>query len=149
MGVASFENSGATFLDLRMRVAGCLRGEGLAAGSSATLERVERFATAGLLEDFLAGTLSDEGTRMSTEKGCWSGISLIPERVVRDFVVFAGAFLVTVVVVVVMVVAAAVVALGAEGGLRRRIGRGMTEARVYWRRLEVQIAFNIAITMGR
>lgn len=128
--MASFVNSGATFLDLRMRVAGCLRGEGLAAGSSTTLERVERFATTGLLEDFLAGTSSDEGTRMSTENW-WSEISLIPERVIRDFMVFAGAFLAAVVVVVV-VVAAAVVALGADGGLRRRIGRGMTVARVYW-----------------
>lgn len=129
MGVASFKTSETAFVDLRVRVVGCLRGEGLATGSLVgTLERVERFATAGLVEGFLVGTLSDEGVGRLAED-CWSGISLIPERVVRDFVMFAGAFLV---VAVAVAVVAAVVALGAEGGLRRRIGRGITVARVYW-----------------
>lgn len=61
--------SGAAFVTLRVRVVGCLRGEGLGAAGSLveTLERVERFATVALVKGFLvgldlpAGTSSDDG----------------------------------------------------------------------------------------
>lgn len=122
VGVASFEGSGTAFVDLRVRVMGCLRGEGLGAGSFVeTLERVDLFATVGFLAgvDFLLGVSSDDGVGRPAE-GSLSGISLAPERVVRDLVVTVGVFLAVVV---------AMVALGAEGGLRRRIGRGIAMAR--------------------
>lgn len=134
MGVASFEGSGAALVDFRVRVVVvCLRGVGLGAAGSLveTLERVERFATAATLaDDLLAGVDLLVGASAGDGVGrpagdSRSGISLVPERVVRDFVVVVvGAA----VVVVVLVVAAEVdftVALGAEGGLRRRIGRGI------------------------
>lgn len=92
-----------------------------------TLERVDLFVTTAALAevflvggDFFVGTSSDDGVG-SPAVGSLSGMSLVPERVVRDLavVVVVVTFLATVVVV------GFTVALGADGGLRRRIGRGM------------------------
>lgn len=125
MGVASFEGSDAAFVGLRVRVIGCLRREGPGTAGSfvEVLERVERFVTVVFLAgvDFLLRTSSDNRVGMPAEDS-FSGASLVPERVVRGLVV-GGAFL------AVVAVAIAMVALGAEGGFLRRIGRGIAMVR--------------------
>lgn len=124
VGVASFEGSGAAFVDLRARVTGLCREGG---SFVEVLERVERFVTVGFLAgvDFLLGTSSDDGVRRPV-KDSFSGTPLVPERVVRDLVVMV---VVLVGFFAVVVVTIAVVALGAEGGFLRRIGRGIAMAR--------------------
>lgn len=91
-----------------------------------TLERVDLFVTTAALAevflvggDFFVGTSSDDGVG-SPAVGSLSGMSLVPERVVRDLAV-----VVVVVTFLAVVVVGFTVALGADGGLRRRIGRGM------------------------
>lgn len=86
-----------------------------------TLERVDRFVTAALAVVFLVGGdfLAGMGRIGNTAPGSLSGMSLVPERVVRG--------LVAALMVVVFLMMVFAVALGADGGLTVRTGRGILD----------------------